>query len=76
MGTGGCLSAYNNGANGTNSGTPLDFSGAMQRYGQYALQFMDYNSNADNDGGNEDLAGGILDDEDDKDIGNAPTVLT
>lgn len=39
---------------------------------------MDYNSNADtdNDGGDEDGNGSIIDDEDDKDLGNAPTVLS
>ena len=39
-----------------------------QRYGQYALQFIDYNSNADGDNGDEDGNLSVLDDEDDKDL--------
>lgn len=46
MGTGGCLTGFNSPANG---GSAINFSGAYQRYGQYALQFTDYNGNADAD---------------------------
>lgn len=51
----------------------------MQRYGEYALQFTDYNGNADNDSGvpgDEDGDGYILNDEDDKDIGDGPNVIS
>lgn len=76
MGTGGCLSAYN--YSSINPTAPADFSGSYQRYGEYILQYMDYNGNADDDNGlpgDEDLDGNIVGDEDDKDIGDAPTVL-
>jgi hypothetical protein len=49
MGTGGCLSSFNNPT--TASGTMVvNYSGSSQRYGQYLLQYTDYNSNADADG--------------------------
>lgn len=32
----------------------IDLTGEYQRYGQYSLQFIDYNANEDNDGWNED----------------------
>lgn len=55
----------------------------MQRYGQYALQFWDYNSNADNDTGpdgttllgDEDGDGEIVGDEDDKNRWNGPYAI-
>jgi hypothetical protein len=40
------------------------------------LQFFDYNGNADSDGGDEDTNGNIIGDEDDKEIGDAPIVLS
>jgi prepilin-type N-terminal cleavage/methylation domain-containing protein len=68
MGTGGCLSTFN---------TPSqNYSGSYQRYGEYLLQYTDYNGNADGDAGDEDGNGSIIDDEDDKEIGNGPTVLS
>jgi hypothetical protein len=54
----------------------VDYSGSYQRYGQYLLQYTDYNGNADADAGDEDGNGSIVDDEDDKEIGNGPTVLS
>lgn len=57
----------------------INFSGTYQRYGQYALQYTDYNWNADSDSlnpGDEDDDGSITGDEDDKDIGNGPNVLS
>ncbi len=68
MGTGGCLSAFNT--------LSQDYSGSYQRYGEYLLQYTDYNGNADGDAGDEDGNGSIIDDEDDKEIGNGPTVLS
>ena len=41
MGTGGCLRNYNT-AN-------ADLTGTLQRYGEYRIQFTDYNGNQDND---------------------------
>ena len=53
-------------------------SGKFQRYGEYALQYMDWNGNADNDAGDESVPGdgNIIGDEDDKDIGDGPEVLS
>jgi prepilin-type N-terminal cleavage/methylation domain-containing protein len=75
MWTGGCL--------GSNNDSGLSLSGSYQRYGQYALQYTDYNGNADSDAGgvsawygDEDLDGNITGDEDDKDIGDGPEVLS
>jgi hypothetical protein len=75
MGTGGCLSAYNNPTTAS-GGAVVNYSGSYQRYGQYLLQYTDYNGNTDADGGDEDGNGSIIDDEDDKEIGNGPTVLS
>lgn len=43
MGTGGCLTSYNT--------YGASVSGKPQRYGEYRQQFIDYNSNANNDAG-------------------------
>jgi prepilin-type N-terminal cleavage/methylation domain-containing protein len=69
MGTGWCTSAMHNSA-------WLSQGGEYQRYWQYALQFIDYNSNADDDNGDEDSNGSPIDDEDDKDLWNAPIVFS
>jgi prepilin-type N-terminal cleavage/methylation domain-containing protein len=76
MGTGWCLWSNNN--LGTQSGTNINvgYTWTYQRYGQYALQFIDYNSNIDIDWGDEDGNGSILGDEDDKDLWNWPIVLS
>ena len=47
MGTGGCLTGFNSDSLG--GGANTNYSGSYQRYGQYALQFSDYNGNADAD---------------------------
>ena len=65
MGTNGCF------------GTPLNSQGAPQignpqRYGEYALQYVDYNSDANWDNGNpgdENGDGSIVGDADDEDLG-------
>ncbi len=75
MWTGGCLS--NTATGGNDHG--INFSWSYQRYGQYALQYTDYNGNADADGatpGDEDGDLSIINDEDDKDIGDGPNVLS
>lgn len=75
MGTGWCLAGSNNPS--TQSGwTVWSYSWKYQRYWQYALQFTDYNSNFDDDWGDEDGVRWILDDEDDKDLWNGPLVLS
>lgn len=53
-------------------------TGALQRYGQYGLQFIDYNGNADNETplGDENGDGLPRGDEDDTEKGEAPTVIT
>ena len=74
VGSGGCLTALNTPS--INGGGTINYSGSYQRYGQYALQFIDYNGNADGDSGDEDGIDGIIGDEDDKEIGDAPNVLS
>ena len=76
MWTGWCLTTKNDGPD-------FNYSGSYQRYGEYALQYTDYNGNADDDAGgfsiwpgDEDLDGNIVGDEDDKDIGDGPNVLS
>lgn len=54
MGTGWCLEWYK--GNYDNSHTSLSHKSKMQRYKQYSYQFIDYNSDADNDLGNEDAS--------------------
>ena len=56
MGVNGCLSAFNN--------PSADYEGSFQRYGQYALQFIDHNSDFDASG-DEDWDGKIVGDADD-----------
>lgn len=51
-------------------------NGNMQRYGEYMLQYMDYNGDANSDLGDQDGTGGIIGDEDDRDIGDGPEVLS
>jgi hypothetical protein len=73
--TGGCIVSSLN-----DIGT--DQAGKYQRYGQYKLQFTDYNGNADTDSpsvpGDEDddPSGSIRWDEDDKDVGDGPIVIS
>lgn len=76
MWTGWCLTGFNNlwSTGGTNTG--VSYSWKYQRYGQYILQYTDRNSNFDNDGWDEDGDWNILNDEDDKDLWNWPTVLS
>lgn len=72
MGTNGCIvDSLNN--------PGWDQAGDYQRYGEYKLQFTDYNGNADGDNGipgDEDEEWNIRWDEDDKDIGDGPLVIT
>ena len=48
----------------------------MQRYGEYRQQFIDYNSNHNGDGGDEDGNGNIRGDDDDKEIAMGPSAFT
>jgi prepilin-type N-terminal cleavage/methylation domain-containing protein len=72
MGTGGCLEDTGTGKNSFG----YTLSGSRQRYGQYGYQFTDYNGNTDADLGDEDGNGNIIGDEDDREIGDAPTVIS
>ena len=60
----------------------MNYSWAYQRYGEYKLQYADYNGNADTAAqdngiaGDEDGNGNIIWDEDDKDIGDGPIVFS
>lgn len=75
--TGGCLTNRNSLTTGANA--DVNYSWTYQRYSEYALQFTDYNGNADTDGStpwDEDGDGFINEDEDDKDIGDGPNVLS
>ncbi len=76
VGTGWCLNNYNSNAVWWND--DVNYTGAYQRYGQYKLQYTDYNGNYDADWGDEDAdaSGSILWDEDDKDIGDGPIVIS
>ncbi len=78
MGTGWCSSGNNNGAAGYLPGAPVDYSTSPQRYGQYLAQFIDYNGNSDADLWDEDsdASGSIIGDDDDRSVGDAPSVLT
>lgn len=74
MGTGGCATpAHNSFIDGSNQDG--DYTVAPQRYGEYKLQFTDYNGNQDTDKGDEDGVNGIVGDDDDVDIGDGPTVI-
>lgn len=68
MGTGGCFGNAFNDVGASHLGKP-------QRYGQYALQFTDYNANQDSDLGNEDGIGSIVGDDDDENLGEGPSAL-
>lgn len=46
-----------------------------ERYWQYALQFWDYNGNANNDKGDEDGNGNIIGDEDDVNMWDGPNAV-
>lgn len=80
VGTGGCMSGNNSDANWWSP--DINYSGSLQRYEQYMLQYTDYNGNNDtalldnNMLGDEDGNGNIRWDEDDKDIGDGPIVLS
>ena len=73
MWTGGCL-AMNNADNTGIWGA--NYAGTLQRYGQYGLQYTDYNGNTDTDLWDEDTNGDIRGDEDDLDIGDGPITIS
>ncbi len=68
MWTGGC---YNNSLNNNS----FDFSWHQQRYWQYSLQFVDYNSNFDGDSWDEDNDWRFAWDDDDEYLWDWPTVF-
>ncbi|MDD3303029.1 MAG: prepilin-type N-terminal cleavage/methylation domain-containing protein [Candidatus Gracilibacteria bacterium] len=76
MGTGGCF-------NNTFNSYPGNVKTKPQRYGEYSIQFIDYNSNKNNDTskclpaagmklGDENCDGSIVGDDDDENIGIGP----
>ncbi|MCK9272381.1 prepilin-type N-terminal cleavage/methylation domain-containing protein [Candidatus Gracilibacteria bacterium] len=69
MRTGGCLDNDFNDGNAIMSGTP-------QRFGEYAFQFIDYNSNMNSDLGDEDGDGNIRGDDDDENLGSGPEAFS
>lgn len=75
VGTGWCLTGNNADQFGNNT---WNYSGRLQRYGQYALQYTDYNGNGDVETPfwDEDGNGNIRNDEDDLDIGNGPLIIS
>ena len=68
MGTWGCIASHN-----TSWG---DLTGTGLLYGQYAYQFIDFNSNADSDWWDEDWDGLILWDDDDEYLGLWPSAFS
>jgi prepilin-type N-terminal cleavage/methylation domain-containing protein len=74
MWTGWCLTDNNNGGSSYLVGSPLNFSWASQRYGEYLAQFTDYNGNIDDEDG--DASGSIIGDDDDRLTGDVPDVFT
>lgn len=78
VGTGWCLTTKN--SNQFGGLINQDYSNILQRYGQYSLQYTDYNGNADDDTPNvlwdEDGNGDIRNDEDDLDIGDGPVTIS
>jgi prepilin-type N-terminal cleavage/methylation domain-containing protein len=78
MGTGWCLQNSNNGGSNYLSGTQADFSGAFQRYGEYLVQFTDYNGNTNIDFWDQDAdaSGSIVGDDDDRIVADITPVLT
>lgn len=79
MGTGGCLSTLNRWAQ-LASTTAANYNNTPQRYGQYELQFIDYNSDKDIDNGDEDSSGeaylSFKWDDDDLYLGNGPEAFS
>ncbi len=77
MGTGGCLKDYNSFNDWSNPDT--NYSWTSQRFGEYRMQFTDYNGNQDSDApyvpGDEDGVGGIIWDDDDIELGDGPPVI-
>ena len=63
----GCVENMNN--------MSTNFSWNPQRYGQYSFQFIDYNSNYDADGGDQNGDGKIIWDDDDEFLWKGPDVF-
>lgn len=78
MGSWWCLTVLNTNNPATSNGW-WSYSGKYQRYGQYEIQFTDYNMNLSLDWGipgDENSDNDIRWDDDDKDIGNGPYAFT
>jgi prepilin-type N-terminal cleavage/methylation domain-containing protein len=73
----GCLDDFNT-STGVTTGTPIYNASYFWNpllYWQYAYQFIDFNSDADNNKGDENGDGKIVRDDDDQYIGNGPWVF-
>ncbi|PZM85585.1 hypothetical protein DLH72_01940 [Candidatus Gracilibacteria bacterium] len=78
LGINGCWNNDKNTDSNAIGGSSRNYSGVAQRYGEYSFQFIDYNSNYDNDGGNigdENSDGKIIRDDDDQHKGIGPEVF-
>lgn len=69
----GCVT--NNNTHSVSAISSLNYTNSQQRYGQYALQFIDFNINADSDLWDEDNDGSIIGDDDDEYLGEWPEVF-
>nr|MDD3720049.1 hypothetical protein [Candidatus Gracilibacteria bacterium] len=72
----GCRSNNLNNFSGTTYGVSGSYSGKYEIFGQYYLQFIDYNSDYNNDGGDSDGNGFIYGDDDDENLGIGPEVFS
>lgn len=78
MWTNGCVERNNTSNNASITEVNYLDNNEAQRYGQYALQFINFNINADNDSwlpGDEDSDGSIIWDDDDEYLGEGPEVF-
>ena len=90
MGTGGCLTNFNSYGT-TSNGQSASLAGQPQRYGEYAFQFIDMNSDKNDDGancasrsvpvlnkslGDTNCDGEIRGDDDDENLGMGPLAFT
>lgn len=58
------------------STTPINYTWAHQRYGQYRLQYIDHNSDANNDNGDADASWSFIGDDDDLFLWKGPDAFT
>ncbi|MCH8518639.1 prepilin-type N-terminal cleavage/methylation domain-containing protein [Candidatus Gracilibacteria bacterium] len=73
MGMSGCLTGFNRTISSPSSSSYL---GQQQRYGQYRLQYIDHNSDANDDDGDADGSGSFIGDDDDLFLGRGPDTFS